>query len=84
MDVPTTKEIREWLECGKAQGATHMLVVCDTFDWSDYPVFVMPGENVREIAKKNGGPNMTRLMEVYNLALPFDEQLTPFRRVFNY
>ena len=32
-------DIRDWLKRAP-DGATHMLVVCDMFDWSDYPVFV--------------------------------------------
>ena len=49
--MPTTqKDIRGWLHRGKEKGATHVLVVCDTFDHSDYPVFVMLGQNVRKVA----------------------------------
>ena len=82
--MPTTQDdIRGWLERGKARGASHMLVVCDTFDWSDYPVFVMPGEDARKRAAENSGPNMTKLMEVYNLAEDWDQQLNQVRS-FNY
>lgn len=80
----TTKEdIRGWLELGKAKGATHLLVVCDTYDYDDYPVYVMPGQDVHEIAKSKNGPNMTKLMEVYNLAIDMEEQLAQYRS-FNY
>lgn len=51
----TREDITGWLHRGQEKGATHMIVVCDTFDWSDYPVFVMPGEAAREIAEKNNG-----------------------------
>ena len=82
--MPTTQqEIRQWLERGKAKGASHMLVVCDTFDWSDYPVFVMPHENARDRADENNGPNMTKLMEVYKIGDDWDEQLGQYR-CFNY
>lgn len=64
-------------------GATHMLVVCDTFDYSDYPVYVMPNENVWTKSDENNGPNMTRLMEVYNLSKDMNAQLSE-RRSFNY
>ena len=60
-----------------------MLVVCDTFSYEDYPVFVMPDEKVHVIADKNNGPNMTRLMEVYNMSKNLDEQLAS-KRCFNY
>lgn len=64
-------------------GATHMIVVCDSFDWEDYPVFVMPGQDAREIAKQHDGPNMTKLMEVYKLADDWPKQLEQ-RRCFTY
>jgi hypothetical protein len=83
MDRTTQDDIRGWLQRGKDKGATHVLVVCDTFDWSDYPVFVMPGENLREKADKNNGPNMTKLMEVYKLDMDWNEQLNQVRS-FNY
>jgi len=37
----TTKEnIQQWFEEGLELGASHLLVVCDTFDHEDYPVYV--------------------------------------------
>ena len=62
-----TSMLTRWLEKAKEKGATHVVVVCDTFDWSYYPVYVMPGEDARKIADANNGPNMTKLMEVYNM-----------------
>lgn len=71
----TRDEIREWLERGKAQGATHMIVVCDTYDYEDYPVFVMPGEDVKAKHAEYNGQNMQRVMEVYSYARDLEEQL---------
>jgi hypothetical protein len=79
----TREELQGWFRRGVSKGATHMLVVCDTFDWSDYPVFVMPGDDVRKLANANNGPNMTKLMEVYDLSKSEDEQIAA-GRVFNY
>lgn len=82
--MPTTQsDIRDWLERGKKKGATHMLVVCDTFDWSDYPVFVMPHEDARKVADDNNGRNMTKLMEVYKISDDWNKQLSEHRS-FNY
>jgi len=40
----TREQIRGWLERGVvADGATHMVVACDTFDWEDYLVYMSPG-----------------------------------------
>ena len=76
-------DIRRWLEEGKERGATHVLVVCDTYDYDDYPKYVMPGQDVREMASAKALGEMQRLMEVYNLALDFDVQLAE-RRSYNY
>ncbi len=82
--MPTTREdIIGWLHRGREKRATHVLVVCNTFDWSDYPVFVMPNEDARKRADENNVPNMTKLMEVYKLADDWQTQLDQ-RRCFNY
>ena len=83
--MTTTKEdIRGWLTEAKKEGATHMLVVCDTFAHEDYPVFVKPGEDVRAEAKQyQRGENMQSLMEVYSLKLDVEAQLNE-RRAFHY
>lgn len=76
-------DIRGWFESGVEQGATHMIVVCDPFDHEDYPVYVKPNEDVREKEASYAGRNMQRVMEVYNLGMGMDEQLSQ-RRAFNY
>jgi hypothetical protein len=80
----TINVIREWLKAGQAQKATHMIVVCDTFDYDDYPIYVMPGEDVREREKEFKGVNMQKVMEVYNLSMDIEQQLKPGIRTFNY
>ena len=79
--MATTKtEIREWLERGKAENATHVIVVCDTFDWEDYPVFVSPGENVQTVVKRlRFGTDMQKVMEVYSLSQDLNSQLNEYR-----
>lgn len=82
--MATSKEqIRAWLTEGKARGATHVIIVCDTFDHDDYPVYVSPSEDAREIALRYNGQNMQRLMEVYNLHGDLEAQMNE-HRAFNY
>jgi hypothetical protein len=72
--------IREWLDQAAAKKATHLIVVCDTFDYADYPEFVLPGEDVHAAIKKfNREAQMSRVMEVYNMAMPLAEQLAEHR-----
>jgi len=76
----TTREtIRTWLERAKAQGATHMIVAVDGWDYEDYPVEVMPGQDVRKVYDEYNGKNMQRVMEVYNLSMDIDRQLLEHR-----
>ena len=35
--------IERWIKDAKEKGATHIISVCDTFEWEDYPVHVYPG-----------------------------------------
>ena len=66
-DPTTPDRIRKWLLEGRQTGATNVIVVCDTFEYDDYPVFVMPGQNPREVAKQYDNVNMQKIMEVYSL-----------------
>jgi hypothetical protein len=76
--MTTRQEISEWFDAGVAQNATHMIVICDTFDMSDYPVYVYPGEDVHEKVRDNV-VNMQMLVEVYALHLFKDTQMNEFR-----
>ncbi len=77
-------EIKEWIERGKKEKATHMIVVCDTYDYEDYPVFVSLEEDIHKVYEKYAsGDNMQRVMEVYNLSKDIDKQLNESRS-FNF
>lgn len=69
----TYEDISGWFDRGVKQGATHMLVVCDTFDYDDYPVFAYNEAEARQHARCPG--EMQRVMEVYNLKLDKQTQL---------
>jgi len=78
--MATSKEdITGWIKEGQAQGATHLIVVCDTYDWEDYPVYVMPDQDVKTEYTHYNGPNMQKVMEVYNLQKEIDFQLSAHR-----
>lgn len=75
----TQGDILGWLKDGKRLGATHLLVICDTFSHEDYPVYVNPGQDPKKIAAEHDGRNMQRLMEVYAIHLDWKQQLGEFR-----
>lgn len=75
----TKQDIRSWLDRGKKEGASHLIVVCDTFDYDDYPVYVMPGDDAHEAFTKYNGVNMQKVMEVYSFSLDLEAQLNEHR-----
>lgn len=77
--MTSKQDIKEWLEEGIKQKATHMLVVCDTYDYEDYPVYVKSSEQITEVMKRFTSENMQRIMEVYNLSLNLEQQLNTKR-----
>lgn len=82
--MPTTKdEIRSWLTVAKDVGATHVVMVCDTFVHADYPVRVYDGQSVRDCVDHYNGRNMQKVMEVYRLDMDIEKQLNE-RRAFNF
>jgi hypothetical protein len=73
--MTTKAEIREWLEKGLEQGDSHVIVACDTFDHSDYPIYIHHGTNPKTYPLGE----MQRAMECYCLALPIEDQLNESR-----
>ena len=72
------EEIKEWVEEGKNNGSTHVMIVCDTYDYDDYPVYVQPEQDIREMLKAYS-KDMQKVMEVYSMNLDIDEQLSEHR-----
>ncbi len=66
--------IQEWFERGVAQKKRYMIVVYDSFDHEDYPVFTTEVTYESEY-KSHDGQNMQRIMEVYDLKKPMKAQL---------
>jgi len=78
------KQIENWFDRGVKDGATHMIVMCDTFDYEDYPVYLKEENSDSAQAKVNEHvKNMQTVMEVYNLKMDKLSQLNQ-PRVFNY
>jgi hypothetical protein len=72
----TYQDVAAWFDRGVKNNATHLIVVCDTFDWDDYPVYVDESEDFYSVYDKySGGQNMQRIMEVYDLKADKAEQL---------
>lgn len=81
--MASIQTISDWLDAMYADtNITHMIVVCDTYDHEDYPVYVDRTQNVRNVEKRYSG-NMQKIMEVYSSKITKEAQLKQFR-AFNY
>lgn len=70
------QDIKRWFEDAVKDGKySHLLVVCDTYDYDDYPVPVEKGTNPREKAEEFKMSNMQRVEECYDLSMDMDTQL---------
>jgi len=56
-----------------------MIVVCDSFDYTDYPVYCDDKEEYFAQYKQHDGKNMQRIMETYDLEMSFEDQLNEHR-----
>lgn len=63
----TRDDVDRWIRTAIDMGATHIISVVDTFEWDDYPVYVMPGESLTEKKKKYDNINMQKINEVIEL-----------------
>ncbi len=82
--MTTQVDIKQWLKRGLKQDekTTHLIVVYDSFDHEDYPVWVTEDQDVNTIYNKYNGKNMQRVMEVYDYSKPWVDQLNE-RRAMN-
>ena len=62
-----TKNENRWVTEGRNKGATHVLDVCDTFDHSHYPVYVMPEDDLQEVKKKYTYAEMQVIYGTYEI-----------------
>lgn len=78
------ESIERWLDqLYNDDNLTHMIVVCDDFDYEDYPVYVSQEEEVREREQYYRDASMQRVMEVYSRNHSREAQMRE-RRAFHY
>ena len=73
------QDISRWFEAGKARKCTHFIVVCDTFDHEDYPIYTTGPEETWKQYTEHQGINMQRVMEVYDLSADKESQMNEHR-----
>jgi hypothetical protein len=75
----TLDEISKWFDRGVEQKAKHMLVICDTFDYEDYPVFTNTDYDC--LARYKAPGEMQRVVEVYDLTADKAAQMIERRSI---
>lgn len=63
----TLQDVESWKTTARKMGAVKIISVCDTFDWEDYPVYVMPNDDLEEIKKPYDNTNMQKINEIINI-----------------
>ena len=61
-------DLKRWFEEGKAERHAYLIVVCDSFDHEDYPLYADTLPQFWELYDSHDGTNMQRIMEVYDLS----------------
>ena len=70
-------DIRRWLSAARDKGSTHLMVVCDTFSYEDYPVYCATPEACLEKHARPG--DMQKVMEVYDMTMDIEQQIAQQR-----
>jgi hypothetical protein len=80
----TRHDIQGWIQEAQQQRATHLIIMHDTFDHENYPVFVSAVQDAHREAMKHCN-NMQVIEEVYSFTgkYPLDFQLNE-RRAIHY
>jgi len=69
-----TKEvIRKWIGRAKKHNAQFLIVMCDTFDYTHYPVECVSNEDFSDKVKTQN--SMQKIMEVYDMSMDIERQL---------
>ena len=81
MEIASIEDIKRWLGQAQEKACTHLMIVCDTYDYSDYPVFITSAMDVTKEYENRHQKNMQEVMEVFNLSMDIEEQLREHRSI---
>ena len=78
----TKQDISRWFDRALRNNQKYMLVVCDQFDYEDYPLYANDPIEAKEKYAEFNGNNMQKVMEVYDMSVDRNSQLDA-HRAFN-
>jgi hypothetical protein len=80
MIYATKFTLTRWLQIGKREGATHMLLVEDILAEENVPVYVSPSEELNYKIKRFDDAHAMRINAVFDLSADLDRQVDTFYR----
>ncbi len=79
------QNIKSWFDEALKNKCTHLIIVTDTYDYSNHPVYVNEVEDVRKIADQiTNERNMEKVEEVYLMSMGWKSQSRSQRKVRNF
>jgi hypothetical protein len=80
MNYATKFTILRWLQIGKREGATHMLLIEDSLAEEHVPVYVAANEKLDFKIKRFDDAHSMRIRAVFDLAVDLAQQVDTFYR----
>ncbi len=75
MIYATKFTVMRWLQIGKREGATHMLLVEDILAEENVPVYVSASEELNYKMRRFNDAHSMRIKAVFDLLMDLDQQL---------
>jgi hypothetical protein len=72
--MTTKKMLSDWFDEGVKYNKDFMIIICDTYDWEDYPAYCF-AKTFDATYKEYKIANMQEIMEVYDLSMDKESQL---------
>ena len=61
-------DLQAMFKRGVHKNSKYMIIICDTYDWEDYPFYVGADDDFWKIYDEHNGKNMQKIMEGYGNA----------------
>jgi len=79
MPAARKEDLIKWFQKGVRNNQSHMIVVCDTYDYDDYPVYINSLEEFEEEYKRVFSHSSKTIMEIYDLKIDINLQMNEAR-----
>ena len=67
--------VQLWFKEGQSKNAHHMLIMRDTYEYEDYPVYVLKNEDTKKKIRELRENDNQVVQAIFDLSLDMDSQL---------